>query len=85
MPSTSLFVIGHLKTAGGEARQKVVDAFTKVSKYSAAQGPGVTRFCVAIPREGEGDETSLFAFEEFVPFLTLPPFSYPASQLAQLT
>ena len=60
----SLYVIGHLKTAGGEARQKVIDILTTVSKYSAAQEPGVTKFCVALPRDGEGDETSVFAIEE---------------------
>jgi hypothetical protein len=58
----SLFIVGHLKTAGGEARQKVVDALTNVANYSAAKEPGVLKFCVALPRDG--DEKSVFAIEE---------------------
>ena len=60
----SLFVIGHLKTSGGASRQTVVDALTAVSKYSAANEPGVYKFCVALPREG--DYKSVFAIEEYV-------------------
>jgi len=59
----SLFIIGHLKTKGGAARQTVIDALTKVSEHSAANEPGVYKFCVALPREG--DETSVFAIEEY--------------------
>jgi len=58
----SLFVIGHLKTSGGAARKTVIDALTSVSKYSAVHEPGVYKFCVALPRDG--DNKSVFAIEE---------------------
>ncbi|RDW59845.1 hypothetical protein BP6252_12932 [Coleophoma cylindrospora] len=62
---SSLYVIGHLKTNGGAARDKVVAALTTVAKYSQAHEPGVLKFCVALPRAEEGDETSVFAIEEY--------------------
>jgi len=58
-----LFVIGHLKTNGDSARQKVIDALATTSKYSAANEPGTYKYCIAIPREG--DEKSVFAIEEY--------------------
>ncbi|RDW65548.1 hypothetical protein BP5796_10240 [Coleophoma crateriformis] len=61
---SSLYVIGHLKTNGGAARDKVLAALTTVAEYSQAHEPGVLKFCVALPRADEGDETSVFAIED---------------------
>ncbi len=58
----SLFIIAHLKTTGEEARKKVIDMLVKTADYSAAKEPGVTQFCIALPREDDG--TSVYAIEE---------------------
>jgi len=95
----SLFVIGHLKTAGGAARQTVVDALTNVARHSEANEPGVYKFCVALPRSG--DDKSVFAIEESVtipqvnidPRLTITGMrikqpwtnTWPVSQLASFS
>lgn len=58
----SLFIFAHLKTVGGESRKKVIDVLIKTADYAAAKEPGVTQFCIALPREDDG--TSVFAIEE---------------------
>ncbi|OCK75613.1 hypothetical protein K432DRAFT_308112 [Lepidopterella palustris CBS 459.81] len=60
---TSTVVIGHLTTAGKEARQKVCSG-SSISKYSREQEPGVTRYAVSIPRDPQ-DEKSVYVIEEY--------------------
>lgn len=60
---SSLVVVGVLKTTSKEARQKVLDQFAKIVKYSEAQEPGVVKYAITVPRD-ESDETTIYAIEE---------------------
>ncbi|ORY09229.1 hypothetical protein BCR34DRAFT_487621 [Clohesyomyces aquaticus] len=62
MPST--VVVGHLTAANKGARQKIINAVTKVSQYSKQSEPGVLRYAVTIPRDAS-DETSVYVIEEY--------------------
>ncbi|KAF2264444.1 hypothetical protein CC78DRAFT_568364, partial [Lojkania enalia] len=60
----SIVVIAKLLTAGGDARQSVIDALDKVSKYSKANEPGVLRYMLTVPRDSL-DDKSVYVFEEY--------------------
>ncbi|KAF2022344.1 hypothetical protein BU24DRAFT_417993 [Aaosphaeria arxii CBS 175.79] len=59
-----IVVIAQLTTAGGEARQSVIDALSKVSAFSRDHEPGVVRYAIAVPRDAT-DEAAVWVVEEY--------------------
>ena len=60
---STLVVVGHLVATSKDARQKVLDQFSKIVDFSRSDEPGVLSYAITVPRD-EKDETSIYAIEE---------------------
>ncbi|KAJ9637865.1 hypothetical protein H2199_007360 [Coniosporium tulheliwenetii] len=61
---STLVVVGHLTTGGGEARRKVLDGLTKIMAYSQEREPGVLKYAITVPQDAQ-DEKSIYVIEEY--------------------
>ncbi|KAF1988050.1 hypothetical protein K402DRAFT_392323 [Aulographum hederae CBS 113979] len=57
-------VVGHLTMKSPGARQKVIDALTKAMHFAQESEPGVTKYCITIPKD-DADQNTVFAIEEY--------------------
>ena len=65
---SSLVVVGVLTTTSKEARQKVIDQFSKIVEYSKENESGVIKYAITVQRD-TSDETTVYAIEEYEAFL----------------